>query len=180
MIEYRIINKKMLNDNLLEHFNRTQFTNRVYYINDVGELDVKVDLFDEFWDNPRKKEIVAILRYLNDDTNGVVIGAYSDNKVKGFAAINGELVGSKEQYLNLSFLHVSSELRGQGIGKRLISEAAKQAKMLNAKKLYIGANPSVETIEFYFNVGCVLAEEIVKEVYNHEPRDLQLEYVIKQ
>ncbi len=50
-----------------------------------------------------------------------------------------------------------------------------EASDKGALKLYIGTNPAIGTYKFYQSVGCILATEIISEVYNHEPLDLQLE-----
>ena len=55
----------------------------------------------------------------------------------------------------------------------MICNEAKTIK--DAKKLYISAHPNVDTYKFYMHVGCKLATQIIKEQYDKEPRDLQLE-----
>ena len=79
-------------------------------------------------------------------------------------------------YVELPYIHVSRELRGSGIGKRLFEICCKEAKLLGAKKLYIAAHPSVETQRFYKHRGCTLASEINTVIFNKEPLDLQMEY----
>jgi GNAT superfamily N-acetyltransferase len=87
-------------------------------------------------------------------------------------------LGSSQQYLELEYIHVSRDFRGQGIGQKLFQGICQAARMRGAQKLYIGAHPAVETQAFYATVGCISAQEIVLEIYQREPRDLQLEYVL--
>ncbi len=68
-------------------------------------------------------------------------------------------MGSNLQYMDLSSIHVSQDVRGQGIGKTLFSIAKRFAQENNAKKLYISAHSAVETQAFYRAMGCKEATE---------------------
>ena len=83
--------------------------------------------------------------------------------------------GKKENYLDLSSIHVSEDMRGQGIGRILFLSAKEWAKKKNAEKLYISAHSAVETQAFYKAMGCVEAEEYDKKHVEAEPYDCQLE-----
>jgi hypothetical protein len=50
---------------------------------------------------------------------------------------------------------------------------------ITTKKIYISANDSEDTINFYFRIGCKDAMEINKELVEEEPYDGPLEYIIK-
>ncbi len=69
---------------------------------------------------------------------------------------------------------MSRPCRGQGIGKLLFERVCQAVIERSAKKLYIEANPAVDTYHFYKAMGCILAEEMVPEVYEAEPLDLHL------
>lgn len=56
--------------------------------------------------------------------------------------------------------------------------AVERAKTLGAKKLYISATPSENTINYYLRLGCILATEIDPELITLEPEDIHLEFVI--
>ena len=62
------------------------------------------------------------------------------------------------RYLELSSLHVSQELRGQGVGKKLLHAAVQWARGQGAKRLYISAHPAVESQAFYRAMGCTPAQ----------------------
>lgn len=110
---------------------------------------------------------------------GSAIGAFdSDNKLIGFATINREFFGSKYNYVLMDQLFISIEYRGKGIGKRLFMLSADVAKEWNADSIYICAGSAEETINFYYAIGCKEAEEINKELYESDPRDFQLEFVL--
>ncbi len=80
--------------------------------------------------------------------------------------------------LQLKFLHVSRDCRGQGTGTKLFHIAVEKAKELGARKLYISATPSENTVNYYMRLGCVLATEIDPELFALEPEDIHLEYVL--
>ncbi len=80
--------------------------------------------------------------------------------------------------MEMSFMHISKEYRHKGLGQKLFNFACKSALALGATKLYIGSHPAYETQLFYNKMGCVDAIEINQEIYNREPLDRQLEYVL--
>ena len=84
-------------------------------------------------------------------------------------------LGRNGDYRDLSSLHVSQELRGQGIGRRLFALAREFAREQGALKLYISAHSAVETQAFYRAMGCTEAQEYDPEHVEREPCDCQLE-----
>jgi hypothetical protein len=52
------------------------------------------------------------------------------------------------------------------------------AKRLGAVKLYISANSSQESQAFYRAIDCVDAEEIIPELFEVEPYDVHMEYLL--
>jgi len=68
--------------------------------------------------------------------------------------------------------------RHKGIGKKLFELCIKKAKEVGIEKIYISANSSKETQNFYLSVGCIDAEEIDKELFEKEPFDRHMEYKI--
>jgi len=108
---------------------------------------------------------------------GSAIGAFdNNNRLLGFATINREFFGEKYNYVLLDQLFITLEHRSEGIGKKLFMLSADVARKWNADKIYICAGSAEETIAFYFAIGCKEAVEINKELYESDPRDLQLEF----
>ncbi|WP_214749544.1 GNAT family N-acetyltransferase [Exiguobacterium sp. s189] len=161
----------------LTTFDRFQETHRIYAVDSNGELYQKDEHYIDEWDDAKKQQIIDILNYYID-RGGVVVAIQKSETLLGFAGLDGHLLGTEGQYLNLGFIHVSRPCRGQGIGKVLFERVCQAAIERGTKKLYIGANPAVDTYHFYEAMGCILAEEIVPEIYKEEPLDLQLEYVL--
>jgi GNAT superfamily N-acetyltransferase len=82
-------------------------------------------------------------------TGGVVLGAFADGALKGFASVESAPLGKAGDYRDLTCLHVSAELRGRGIGRELFTRAAQWARAHGGKKLYLSAHSAVETQAFY-------------------------------
>jgi GNAT superfamily N-acetyltransferase len=161
----------------LTTFERFQETHRIYAVASNGELYQKDEHYIDEWDDAKKQQVIEILNYYID-RGGVVVAIQKGETLLGFAGLDGQPLGTEGQYLNLGFIHVSRPCRGQGIGKVLFEQVCQAAIERGAKKLYIGANPAVDTYHFYEAMGCIVAEEIVPEIYKAEPLDLQLEYVL--
>lgn len=105
-------------------------------------------------------------------------GAFRDGVLKGFASVEAEFLDEERRYLDLSSIHVSSDARRMGIGKRLFLGAVQWARKNGAEKLYISAHSAVESQAFYRSLGCVDALWRCEAHVAQEPYDCQLEYVI--
>lgn len=90
------------------------------------------------------------------------------------------MLGSKYKYVLLDQIFISLEYRGKGIGRELFALCVDAAKDWNADRIYICAGSAEETIKFYDSIGCKETEEINMELYEQDPRDIQLEYVLQK
>jgi GNAT superfamily N-acetyltransferase len=52
-------------------------------------------------------------------TGGVVFGAFNNGILKGFSSVDPVLFGRNNEYLDLTDIHVSEDMRGKGFGKSL-------------------------------------------------------------
>lgn len=176
-IEYRTLELEDFKSTLLEKFNRYQETRRVWFKEHQNKYNIKEDYFVEEWDDIKKVLVIKALQNCII-SGGCVIGAFVDGHIKGFASIEGGLFGTRKEYVELSYIHISCECRGMGIGKKLFQLSCEKASELGAKKIYIGAHPSEESQGFYKSVGCTEAKEVNEEIYNREPLDIQMEFVL--
>jgi ribosomal protein S18 acetylase RimI-like enzyme len=177
-INYKLLDLTSLQSTNLNKFNRYQETNRVWYKDkDTDQFNIKADHFVEQWNDDKK---MLVLRDLEEcvKLGGIVVGAFLERDIIGFANVEGELFGSKKEYRELSYIHVSNEYRNYGIGKKLFQLCCEKAKEIGTKKLYIAAHPSEETQHFYRKLGCTYAGEINQVIFNKEPLDIQLEFVL--
>lgn len=165
-----------MNRELFNHFVRRQEVTRCYRKID-GEWVIKDDPFIDEWSEEEYQILVDCLKN-TITTRGVVYGAFVDGKLKGFTSVESQLFGINKEYLDLSSIHVSQDMRGSGLGRKLFRLAADWAKNHGAKKLYISAHSAVETQEFYKSMGCVEAVEYNPKHVEQEPCDCQLECIL--
>ena len=174
--EFRTVAREELTMELFSQFRRRQVVDGCLR-QEQEQWVVKSDPFVDQWSREDYEFLIKCLK-ITLETGGVVFGAFSQGVLKGFASVEGKPVGSKGQYRDLTSLHVSEELRGAGIGRRLFEMAALWAKAQGGKKLYISSHSAVETQRFYQAMGCVDAKELLEEHVAREPLDRQLELVL--
>lgn len=173
---YKIIVTNDLTPELFKHFIRHQAVTDCWRKKD-GKWVVEKAPFIDDWS---EKEIIYLCECLQNTkkTGGLVIGAFINSRLKGFASVESTAFGSSMQYRDLSCLHISEDMRGIGIGKRLFSLAADWAKESGGQKLYISSHSAVETQAFYKAMGCTEALEYNKKHTEDEPFDCQLELIL--
>ncbi len=176
MIEYRTLSPDEITPSLFRSFIRRQVVTDCRR-KENGRWVIKSDPFVDDW-GPAEYEVLVRCLVHTARTGGMVCGAFQDGRLKGFVSVEGTPSGSHSQYLDLSSIHVSQDLRGCGVGRELFSAAEQFAREHGAKKLYISAHSAVETQAFYHSMGCVEAEEYDPVHVKKEPCDCQLEYVL--
>lgn len=175
-MEYRELKGKEIDRQLFEKFERHQKVTQCWRkIN--GKWIIKDIAFIDQWSEDDYNQLIECLKNTLK-TDGIVYGVFSEDTLKGFVSVENEFIGKNQEYLDLSSIHVSEDMRGHGIGKILFKMAAKWAKAQGAKKLYISAHSSVESQAFYKAMGCTEALEYNQKHVEKEPCDCQLEYVL--
>lgn len=173
---YRSIGPEEVNRALFRSFERRQVVDWCWR-REGGQWVVRQDPFVDQWSESDYAFLVTCLRQTLSE-GGVVFGAFWEGKLKGFASVEQNPLGSRGQYRDLTCLHVSQELRGNGLGRRLFDLAADWARQQGGEKLYISGHSAVETQAFYRAMGCREAEEYSQKHVSQEPFDCQLEYVL--
>ncbi|WP_330513305.1 GNAT family N-acetyltransferase [Lacrimispora algidixylanolytica] len=177
-MEYREINISELNKELFQQFNRYQEVKEcVRKVNGVWS-SVK-NPFTEQWQDEDYEVLVRCLK-ITIHTGGVVFGAFHHGELKGFASVEGVFMGKHKNYLDLSNIHVSYDVRGKRTGRRLFHMVSEWARLKGAQNLYISAQSSVETQAFYKAMGCMEAKEYDEAHVTREPHDCQLEYKLER
>lgn len=174
-MNYRTLHYSDITRKLFRSFERHQNVTKCWQKIDGQWVIADTGPHTEQWD---EEDFAALVRCLQHtlSTDGAVFGALDDSgQLKGFASVEAGFFGTGHRYLNLSCLHVSEEMRGHGIGRKLFSLAAEWAKAQGADRLYISGHPSVETQAFYRAMGCTEAEEYNLEHVLLAPYDCQLE-----
>jgi len=166
-----------LTDDMLLPFNRYQEVNNDWIPTEDGGYKLISRPHTENWSEDRKRDKVKKLRTILNN-GGKVFCAYDGGKLVGFAAIDGILLGSENQYIELAELHVAYEYRGNKIGKNLFKLCTGSAKHYGCSKLYIVASTAEESQKAYDKLGCVYATERIPHLYENREGDVHMEYVL--
>lgn len=175
-LQYRNLTADEICPKLFEDFIRYQQVTKCWRKID-GEWQIKEAPFIDDW-SKKDYEVLASCLKNTVQTGGFVYAAFSDGKLKGFVSVEPGLFGKEHRYLDLSSIHVSKEMRSEGIGAELFLAAKAWAKGQGAKKLYISAHSAVESQAFYKKMGCREAQVYHKEHVEKEPFDCQLECIL--
>ncbi|MFX0114488.1 MAG: GNAT family N-acetyltransferase [Candidatus Hodarchaeota archaeon] len=171
-MEYRVMIKEELKR--VAELDRREKIEAVYYYRD-GCLD----LVSEHWGVPEwssreKQQKINSLHELHD-RGGTIIGAFDESRVVGVIALDNKYIGRSNDQLNLPGLWVSKEYRKRGVGKTLVELVMQKAREIGAKRLYVSATPSENTVNFYLKRGFRLAHEINQRLFELEPEDIHME-----
>lgn len=173
MIIYRDLTQAEIRPALFTGFIRRQVVTKCRRKVD-GEWVIADAPFIDDWSETDYLELITCLKN-TISTGGFVHAALCDGALKGFVSVEPGLFGGEQKYLDLSSLHVSADMRGNGIGRALFSLAKEWALANGAEKLYISAHSSVESQAFYQKMGCAEAQVYNKQHVEAEPYDCQLE-----
>lgn len=176
MIEYRILQEQEIDRRLFRTFIRRQVVDQCLR-RENGVWVVRSDPFVDDWTEEDYQTLICCL-HNTVRTGGFVLGAFSDGELKGFISVEKGFFGGENLYYDLSSIHVSEDMRRNGIGKELFMSAAEWAREQGAKKLYISSHSAIESQAFYRSMGCVEATEYNRKHVEEEPYDCQIEYVL--
>ena len=185
-IIYREIDTGEISASLFHTFVRRQEVNFCYRRPDATATDpgraagwvVRPDPFVDDWtDDDRARVAADLLRIAN--AGGLAYGAFIStepnvSRLVGFVSVEPEIFGER-RYMDLSHLHVSEDMRGRGIGGKLLEYAKLWAAKQGALRLYISAHSALESQNFYRRRGCIDAVEPQQKHIADEPFDCQLE-----
>ena len=114
------------------------------------------------------------------DHGGTCFGAFEGDELVGAAVLESRFIGRERDRLQLKFLHVGRRRRGTGLGRSLFERAVSRARELGARRLYISATPSENTVRFYLARGCRVTDEPDPALFEREPEDIHLEFDIPE
>ncbi len=176
MIEYRILQEQEIDRRLFRAFIRRQVVDQCLR-RENGVWVVRSDPFVDDWTEADYQTLIRCLHH-TVRTGGFVCGAFSGGELKGFVSVENGIFGGENRYYDLSSLHVSEDVRRNGIGKALFLAAAEWARKQGAKKLYISSHSAIESQAFYRAMGCVEATKYHQKHVEEEPYDCQIDYVL--
>lgn len=156
MTEYRKITYEELHTDYFLSFRHEQSWDKQWVKTDNSwTLQSKNDF--RSWSFEKR---IWISQYIKEQITdgGFAIGAFENETLVGFVCVNGTII---DTYANLTMLFIDDNYKRKGIGRALFQRAKQEALLIGAKKLFISAIPSMQTISFYFSVGCKDAEKII-------------------
>ncbi|MGD8464347.1 MAG: GNAT family N-acetyltransferase [Anaerolineae bacterium] len=156
---------------------RSEVIDAVYYLRE-GRLILEAEHYDlSGWPAGEPEQSMPLLVDCFD-RGGTFYGAFEGDDLVGAAILDSKFMGREHDQLQLKFLHVSHAYRNRGLGRTLFEKSVARARELGARRLYISATPSENTIRFYLGLGCVVTDEVDPDLYELEPEDIHLEYAI--
>ena len=115
MIHYRALSEQELCRELFQDFIRHQTVTKCWRKENSGWV-IKDAPFIDDWTESDYDFLISCLKN-TVSSGGFVYAAFSGRSLKGFASVEAGLFGSRHQYLDLTSLHVSEDLRGKGMGQ---------------------------------------------------------------
>jgi predicted N-acetyltransferase YhbS len=156
---------------------RSEVIENVYTFEN-GKLVLKPEHFEAQGWPPGEADKYNPIFYDCFDRGGWFWGAFDEGKMIGAAILESKFIGKNKDKLQLKFLHVSRAYRSRGQGKQLFEIACAVARQRGARRLYISATPSENTVNFYLRLGCFVTDEPDAELFAFEPEDIHLECIV--
>ncbi len=156
------------------NIDRREVIDKLYYYQN-GALALKPEYYDmQGWPPGEAEKYTPILLDCFD-RGGWFYGLFDEGKLVAIAVLESKFIGKQKDQLQLKFMHVDRAYRNRGLGKQLFELAKVTARKRGARKMYISATPSENTIGFYLRLGCVVTNEPDPELFALEPDDIHLE-----
>jgi predicted N-acetyltransferase YhbS len=176
-LETRVITRRNLLREEIEqvwNIDRSEVIDNIYRFEN-GALVLRPEHHEVHgWPAGEAEKYTPILRDCFD-RGGWFHGAFDRTDLVGAVILENKRIGKAGDQLQLQFLHVSNTYRKTGLGTHLFELARATAKERGARRLYISATPSENTIKFYLRLGCVVTMEPDAELLALEPEDIHLE-----
>jgi GNAT superfamily N-acetyltransferase len=176
-ITYHRLNASDMHPDMFQHLNRFQQVHKIWRReNGAMALVDYIRTYD--WPDDKKRAYVYPKFVKAIASNGAVFAAFDGEALIGAAALSGTPLGAAGEYRVLDMLHISCEYRGKGIGRRLFMLITEAARDLGAKRLYLGANSSEESIAFYRAMGCDWTDVQFAGIDVEEPYEVAMEFLL--
>lgn len=109
------------------------------------------------------------------DRGGWFLGAFEGARLFAVVILDSRRIGAHRDQLQLKFLYVDRAHRNLGMATRLFGLARATARARGARRLYISATPSENTVKFYLRLGCTVMRDPDADLFALEPEDIHLE-----
>lgn len=158
----------------LPEIDRSEKADQTYVVRDR-----KLVLLDEGFTHPGWDQAYYDVRlprlYHSYDHEGSGWSILIDDRLVGISVIDGRWSGPARDTLDLTFFHVSRELRGQGAGRKLWDLSVDFVRSRGAKHLYVSSSNSRNSVDFYLGRGMYLAVAPDPALFEVGPTDIHLE-----
>lgn len=171
MISYREL--QIADAYKIKEVDRSERINLIYEV-----IDGKLKEIQAAHDCPNwsPQEIDSLVRRFRHELEhgGKAFGAFDQKRLIGFGVLAHELRGKNRDQLQIDLMYVSKEYRRKGIGKHIMNELSKVAKLRGAKFLYISSTETESAYNFYKRSGCEITDEVDEELFKLEPKDIHM------
>ncbi|MBV7330824.1 GNAT family N-acetyltransferase [Chloroflexi bacterium TSY] len=103
------------------------------------------------------------------DQGGCMIGAFHQDRLTGFVILGP---ARSDQSAEIVALFIDRDFRRKGIGSELMDRAVKKAQDREILALYLYANPTVASANFYLKKGFDITGLISKQIVANLPGDI--------
>lgn len=174
LIEFRSISRDEIG-RIWREIDRREFVGSVYRMKS-GELsEEKIDFDVKGWPPGEEQKYMPLLQECYD-RGGFFNGVFHNGRLIGIVVLESKFIGKSKDQLQLKFLHISRDFRKKGLGTKLLTIAAHEARKRGAKALYISSCESKNTVDFWLQRGCAITDDVDEELYRLEPEDIHLVY----
>ena len=133
----------------------------------LESLQQSPEAFGSTWEESKARPVEQMTGFLTNDTDRFILGAYIENSLIGLASFHrhgGKKMAHKGE---INQMYVAPQVRGQGIGRRLLEDIIQRAHQLD----------NIESIQLAVVVGNPAARKLYQnlgfETYGTEPRALK-------
>ncbi len=128
---------------------RTELIEKLYVLKE-GKLRLSAQRFDmKGWPEEGEAEHYTPVLLESADRGAPFGGIFNQNKLVAAASVDPQGRGQNGTLLQLSFLHISHQQRGFGLGRILFNYCVAYAKIKGASGLYVSSTPSENSANFY-------------------------------
>ena len=158
----------------LPEFDRSEVIEQRYELEDGAfvliEDHIEVPRWSQAYYDARLPRLLASL-----DHDGAGWSVFEAERLVAIAVLDGRWMRAHRDTLDLTFIHVTRELRGTGIGGQLFDRSVALARERGAKRMYVSASDSRATVDFYRRRGLGVADPPDPALLALEPTDIHLE-----
>jgi len=137
-----------------------------------GELYAKETGYNLEFEGYVCKTFYDFLQHYHPSKDRVFLATYN-NRIVGAVAI----VGHSKELAQLRWLLVHPDMRGVGLGKKLVQDAMNFCRQQQYKKVYLLTTDQQTTAaKLYLQAGFVKTEEVPQEMWGHRLKEVRYEW----